>query len=223
MATNEKYLNYYIETLTTTLTDCVVRNVSMQANARISEEVIEEQQQKVEELQNVLNDFKKNNDAVNNQYVEEIKKLSTEINELRAIRNQYESVKSEAAHVETFRNELVKERESHQATRSEMQSKVNNITNDFNNRINKLNSEHNDKINKLNSDHNGTVTKMSSEYSDKLKQLVSKHKEEIAKLNERIAYLEMSPAKRKKFDLMQNAAASTEVVDESTGKDGGVF
>lgn len=223
MATNEKYLNYYIETLTTTLTDCVVRNVSMQANARISEEVIEEQQQKVEELQNVLNEFKKNNDAVNNQYVEEIKKLSTEINELRAIRNQYESVKSEAAHVETFRNELVKERESHQATRSEMQSKVNNITNDFNNRINKLNSEHNDKINKLNSDHNGTVTKMSSEHSDKLKQLVSKHKEEIAKLNERIAYLEMSPAKRKKFDLMQNAAASTEVVDETTGKDGGVF
>jgi hypothetical protein len=34
---NEKYLNYYIETMTTTLTDCVVRNISMQANAKITD------------------------------------------------------------------------------------------------------------------------------------------------------------------------------------------
>ena len=34
---NEKYLNYYIETLTATLTDCVVRNVSLQANAKVTE------------------------------------------------------------------------------------------------------------------------------------------------------------------------------------------
>ena len=39
---NEKYINYYIETLTSTLTDCVVRNVSLQANARVSDDVIGE-------------------------------------------------------------------------------------------------------------------------------------------------------------------------------------
>jgi len=43
---NEKYLNYYIETLTTTMTDCVIRNVSMQANAKITDEVVKEQSEK---------------------------------------------------------------------------------------------------------------------------------------------------------------------------------
>lgn len=198
MATNDKYLNYYIETLTSTLNDCVVRNVSMQANARISSEVIEELQQKIEELQNVLATTKDNSNTLNSQYTEEIKKLTAEITELRAIRNQYENVKSEAAHVETFRNELVKEREAHQVTRNDLQTKVNNITNDFNNRINKLNETHNDKLNKV----------------------ALKHKEEIKLLNDRIAYLEMSPTKRKKFDMLN---PKPETVEEETNKDGGVF
>ena len=43
---NEKYLNYYIETMTSTLTDCVVRNISMQANAKITDEVV-----KIEDVQ----------------------------------------------------------------------------------------------------------------------------------------------------------------------------
>lgn len=198
MATNEKYLNYYIETLISTLNDCVVRNVSMQANARISSELIEELQQKNEEIQNVLNLTKDNSSTLNSQYTEEIKKLTAEITELRAIRNQYENIKSEAAHVETFRNELVKERETHQATRNDLQTKVNNITNDFNNRINKLNETNNDKLNKV----------------------ALKHKEEIKLLNDKIAYLEMSPAKRKKFDMTN---AKPETVEEETNKDGGVF
>ncbi len=47
---NEKYLNYYIETLTSTVTDCVIRNVSMQANAKVTDEVIKEQVEKIESL-----------------------------------------------------------------------------------------------------------------------------------------------------------------------------
>lgn len=208
---NEKYLNYYIETLTSTLTDCVVRNVSMQANARISEEVIEDQQKKITELQSILNSHKESNETTISQYTNAIEKLTVEVNELRNIRNQYENVKSEAAHVETFRTELVKERELHQATRNELQSKVNNITNDFNGRINKLNSDHNDKLNSLSKDHN-----------EKLNKTISQHKEEIKSLNERIAYLEMSPAKRKKFDLMNSKPAVNEESEE-LNEDGGVF
>ena len=33
---NEKYLNYYVEVLTNTMTDAVVRNISLQANAKIT-------------------------------------------------------------------------------------------------------------------------------------------------------------------------------------------
>ena len=58
---NEKYLNYYIETLTATMTDCVVRNVSMQANAKVTEEIVNEQTKLIDELQNELQVLKENN------------------------------------------------------------------------------------------------------------------------------------------------------------------
>ena len=55
---NEKYVNYYIETLTSTLTDCVVRNVSMQANARVNDDVIKDQSETIQELQNAVNELR---------------------------------------------------------------------------------------------------------------------------------------------------------------------
>ena len=51
---NEKYVNYYIEVLTTTLNDCVIRNLSMQANAKITDDVIAEQTEKIEKLSETL-------------------------------------------------------------------------------------------------------------------------------------------------------------------------
>jgi hypothetical protein len=69
---NEKYLNYYIETMTATLTDCVVRNVSLQANAKVTEEVIVEQSKLIEELRLSLE--QKNNSDV--QLIDELRKNS---------------------------------------------------------------------------------------------------------------------------------------------------
>ena len=36
--------------MTSTLTDCVVRNISMQANAKITDEVVKEQTEKIDNL-----------------------------------------------------------------------------------------------------------------------------------------------------------------------------
>ena len=47
---NENYVNHYVEILTSTMTDAVIRNISLQANAKISENVIGEQQNKIEKL-----------------------------------------------------------------------------------------------------------------------------------------------------------------------------
>ena len=47
---NNKYLNYYVEILTGTMTDAVIRNISLQANARVTEDVVNEQAKKIEEL-----------------------------------------------------------------------------------------------------------------------------------------------------------------------------
>lgn len=131
---NEKYLNYYIETMTATLTDCVVRNVSLQANAKVTEEVIEEQSKIIEELklgleqrnnsdnQTVI-DLKKQIENLN----EENRKLNNIINELNSIKNEYESIKTQVNHVDTFRNELIKSRKETETVRSEMAKTIDEL------------------------------------------------------------------------------------------------
>jgi uncharacterized small protein (DUF1192 family) len=57
-----------------------------------------------------------------------INRLNSENNNLIRLRNEYESLKSQASNVDTFRNELIKERDSHQQTRMELESKIDELT-----------------------------------------------------------------------------------------------
>lgn len=211
---NEKYVNYYIETLTATLTDCVVRNVSMQANAKLNQDIVNEQAKAIEELKSSVGNLKDNNKTLIDQLQSENKNLRDEINELKTIRHQYENVKSEAAHVETFRNELVKERDAHRVTRTDYENKLRAAAVDSQNKINSITNDFNDKISKLNNDFNNKLDKLNKD-----------HKKQVQELNDKIAYFQMSPAKRKKFD-MENAKpelTSDEPEKNETVKDGGVF
>ena len=92
---NEKYVNSYIEVMTGIMQDAVLRNISLQANERIVTEVIQEQQQKIEEL---------------NELVEQLKNQYASISH---IQDEYENVKHKVHNADTFRNELIKEREEH--------------------------------------------------------------------------------------------------------------
>lgn len=126
---SEKYVNYYIETLTSTLTDCIVRNVSMQANAKISDDVIKEQSKKLEEIlgynqelgetiqelkdKEVSSESDRNLD-LNKQLVESgntISALRQEIRNLNSVKGEYDKYKGQMAQADIFRNELVKSRE----------------------------------------------------------------------------------------------------------------
>ena len=168
---NEKYLNHYVEILTSTMTDVIVRNISMQANARVTEDVVNEQAKRIEELSINVANTNAENDS-------EIKKLNTTINQLngelddlRRQRGEFEAVKSQAQHVDTFRNELVKEREEHKKTRDN----YDNI---------------------------------------------------IKELNDKIEYLQLTPAKRKKIDEANKPKETVEMVIQSSEdivKDGGSF
>ena len=130
---NEKYVNYYVEILTNTLTDAVIRNVSLQANAKISEDVIKEQLVN-KEHQKYLEDL-----------VEQQKK---EIDNLKLALIDFQNLKTQVQHIDTYRNELLKCRES--------------------------------------------VDNEKKQYEDVIK-----------KLNEKIDYLQLTPAKRKKLDEQQ--------------------
>jgi uncharacterized coiled-coil protein SlyX len=229
---NEKYLNYYIETLTTTMTDCVIRNVSMQANAKITDEVVKEQSEKIDalvksnaELQKTIQHLEQSKLTNENNTINELKnkvselegKLSSQKQEHDDLINKfrdYDSVKNQATHVETFKSELIRARDETNRVRSELE-----------NRINSINAETNGKIQGINEENEKNV-----------RLLIQKHETEKATLNNRIAeltdkidYLQLSPAKRKKIDEQLKDSSPTTIVTDLIGdgnsvlKDGGTF
>lgn len=202
---NEKYLNYYIECLTSTMTDCVVRNISMQANAKITDDVIQEQSKKIEDMLSVLNEkqkeiesFKTNkinneNNLINdlnnrvNQKDSEITRITNEINELKNKYKDYDNIKNQATHVDTFRKELVKSREE-----------TNNLRDDYEKKIDVLIKKY-----------------------DKEKEVFKK---QILDLNAKIDYLQLPPAKRKKIDgLNKEVVVSPAIETGDVSEDGGTF
>lgn len=231
---NEKYLNYYIETLTATMTDCVVRNVSMQANQKITDEVVKEQSEKIEalvksnnELQTLIEELEQANASNENNVIQDLKnklteaeklvsKQSTDINELTNKHRveleelntkfrDYESVKNQATHVETFKGELIRAREE-----------TNRVRTELDNRINSINSENTGKIDGINQENEKNV-----------KLLVQKHETEksnldntIKLLTEKIEYLQLPPAKRKKIEEQLNKEVAPTTITSLVGADG---
>jgi DNA repair exonuclease SbcCD ATPase subunit len=171
---NEKYLNYYVEILSGTMTDAVIRNVSLQANARVTDEVLKDQVkrnedliQQVDNLNGQIEELRLTHEQFENQriadlenknesHLNRIDNLEKQLNDLNIIRNEYDNVKNQVSHLESFRNELVKVREENKT---------------------------------LQQTNNDTISK-----------LVKEHELIIKKLNEKIDYLQLTPAKRKKVD-----------------------
>lgn len=239
---NEKYLNYYIETLTATMTDCVVRNVSMQANQKITDDVVKEQSEKLEalarsnnELQTLIEELEQANATNENNVIQELRtklteseklvsKQSTDINELTNKHRieleelttkfrDYDSVKNQATHVETFKGELIRAREETNRVRTELENRINSINAEANGKIQGINEESEKNVNLL-------VQKHETEKSNLNKK--------IAELVEKIEYLQLPPAKRKKIEEQLNKevapTAITSLVDaDGELKDGGSF
>jgi chromosome segregation ATPase len=121
---NQKYLNYYVEIMTGTMTDAVIRNISLQANARVTEEVIDEQSKIIEKLNNDLSSVNSGKDGTIKGHLDTINSLNNQLSELNRMKGEYESVKHQVTHVDTFRTELIKERENHKKTRDEYENRI---------------------------------------------------------------------------------------------------
>ena len=149
---SENYINHYVEILTSTMTDAVIRNISLQANAKISESVIGEQQNKIEklnsEIEKILNtsETEKNNHINNlNGKIEEqknyITNLETQLNELNNMKGVYENIKHQVGHIDTFKNELIKERDLHQQTTNDYELKIKELNDNYKLTIKELNEK----------------------------------------------------------------------------------
>ena len=231
---NEKYLNYYIETLTATMTDCVVRNVSMQANQKITDDVVKEQSEKLEalarsnnELQTLIEELEQANAANENSVIQELRnkldekeklvsKQSTDINELANKHRveleelntkfrDYESVKNQATHVDTFKGELIKSREETNRVRTELETRINSIGAEMNGKIQGINEENEKNVKLLVQKHETEKNKLSNI---------------IASLTEKIEYLQLPPAKRKKIEEQLNKEVVPTAITSLVGADG---
>ena len=119
MSESERYAKHYINTLNTTITETLLRSLQLQANAKFVDELIGELNQE--------------NDALKTQ----VQEMAEKINELHEKEEQYNTVIQQMSHLETFRNELLKERKDHDVTRSlllNLEKEFDNLQ-DLNNKI----------------------------------------------------------------------------------------
>jgi len=171
---NEKYINAYVDVLTGVMQDAIIKNVSLQANAKISEDIIKEQSEEITRLQVMVANYNENNSKLESEKDNTINNLKKQLKDYHNIKNDYESIKHRVHHLDVFRNELIKEREEHKKTRDNYE----NV---------------------------------------------------IKELNEKIDYLQLTPAKRKKVDDAKVTKVETKDIDtfqEATSmitKDGGSF
>ena len=161
---SENYVNRYVEILTGTMTDAIIRNVSLQTTIKLNEEIINEKIEELKRLQNTIDTSINNNVGVIQENEKTINELKTELNnartelnntknELTSTRNeltnarteitntknelnnvrtelsQVEGIKHQVQHIETFRSELIKERDDHQKTRTHYEGLITNLNN----------------------------------------------------------------------------------------------
>ena len=182
---NEKFVNYYIENLIATMNDCLIRNISLQVNERISKEAIEDQAKVIEDLKDTIGSLQKENQSIQDnksvsdqekyqnlensirEHLDTIKGINERITEADKLKNEYENVKHQVQHVDTFRNELSKTREEFDRSKNDYENKINDLKNNYENTI---------------------------------KELKNGHENVIKDLTDKIDYLQLTPAKRKKLD-----------------------
>jgi hypothetical protein len=202
----------------------------MQANAKITDEVVKEQIEKVDvltksndELKQIIEELKQNINKADNETIQNLKvkvaeselnvsNLTNQLSELNTKYRDYDSVRNQATHVDTFKSELIKAREETNKTRGELEIKINSLISENNGKIEALNGQHEKNISLLIQKHETEK----SAFNSKVEELVSK-----------IEYLQLPPAKRKKIDELNKEATPTVLTDlvgvDGVIKDGGTF
>lgn len=114
MDNNQKILDTFIETLTQTMNEAVMQTVHLKTNAKISDEVIRDQQKQFKELEATHFTLMKAKDE-----------LQGELARLNAQKAEFENTKHQVSHLDTFRNELIAARQELEIVKENFQKLVN--------------------------------------------------------------------------------------------------
>ena len=138
----EKYVEYYVDIMSKTLQDNIVKSISLQANLKLTENIIKELQEKIEELTSIVDSSKKELESTRatknssdnariqqlvneiNVHANTINTLRSEINDLSLVKSEYESVKHQIQHLDTFRTELSNTREETETLKKQYESRI---------------------------------------------------------------------------------------------------
>jgi DNA repair exonuclease SbcCD ATPase subunit len=126
------YYNYYVETLTNTMTDAIIRNVSLQASVKVNEELVKEYDETIQLLdaeignlkQQLESELRDRNTSENSRVRElenQVLELNSELNVLRNMKKEVEDNKHQIQHVETFRKELLLSRKENEELKKEIE------------------------------------------------------------------------------------------------------
>lgn len=190
---DERFFNYYVEILNSTLHEALGKNIVFQTQAKISGEDIESLKNTISNLESKVEQFEGLEKNIEDQGMQ----LSQKEQELQKILQERDSARNEASHIDTFRNELV-------SARNELVNK-------------------NAEINGLNSEKQLLLQKISRTESieNELKianEKISEYLLDIKNLEDQINYLKMTPAQRRKYDQKNNKIDNNVVTE-----DGGSF
>ena len=148
-----KYQNHYNQVLTGTLNDAIMKSISYQANIKLANEIIAEQEKTITDLKSQvegiqkdaedkiksakqeLDSFKSNKSNADSVRIttlennvksqqETILKLNTDLVAANKLKVEFENLKNQATNGDIFRRELMKERENHAITKSEYEQKI---------------------------------------------------------------------------------------------------
>ena len=99
---DDRFNGHYIKVLNNTISETVLRNIHMQAQAEFVDQLIGEMTSENESLRKQI-------EEMGVQLQEKI----NEIARLHTIKSESDNVKNQLQHLDTFRNELLREREEH--------------------------------------------------------------------------------------------------------------
>ena len=148
-----KYQQHYNQILTGTLTENIMKSISYQANIKLANEIIAEQEKTITDLQSQIETIKTEsesrvqqanqqlesfkNNKVNSDtvritslentiksHVETITKLNVEVASANKLKIEYENLKNQAGNIEVFRKELIREREDHETTKQNYEKRI---------------------------------------------------------------------------------------------------
>lgn len=210
LSPQEKYLNHYVEILKQTLQQQVLNGISLQASAKVNNDVLVEWQKENEFLNQQLEEINSKGLQSQNDLKEQIEKLKIDVASAQSARQQQLS-----AEIENLKNLLKNKDADILNLRAEIQ-KVNQLSHEY------------EKV-KHQVQHLETFKSELVKSREETQNNRNEYEKQIKLLNDKIEYLQLTPAKRKKVGqtaTVTDKPKATIIKQDLPGmvvKDGGKF